>query len=168
MIKTGREKRLKKNAELRRKIDVLLDAGSAFVEKNLKELSIHDYRYDNREAIEELGLDEELINQLIEDYVIQILKSKITFFQHIQELKKAELENRDLDYTEFRNLAHKNLGVARNLRIEDSKKLLTLLMKEDDLDYLRLCVKALEVSAVKLHPLCAYETLKLIELKSSL
>jgi hypothetical protein len=41
-------------------------------------------------------------------------------------------------------------------------------MEAEDLDYMRLCVKALEISAVKLNPLCAYETLRLIEVKNSL
>lgn len=168
MNKFGREKRRPENAELRRSIDKLLDEGSAFMEKHLSSLDISDYRYDINEAILELNLDEIVIRQLIEDYIIQILKSKITFYKYIQELKQAELDNIDLDYTKIRDLAHKNLGVVRNLRIKDAKKILEVIMAEDDLDHLRLCVKALEISAVKLHPLCAYETLNLIQVKNSL
>ena len=73
-----------------------------------------------------------------------------------------------LDFENIRNLAHKNLGVARNLRIVDAQILLTILMKDDDLDYMRVCAKALEISAMKLNPLCAYETLNLIKVKNSL
>ena len=168
MNKDGRENRQKQNAELRRSIDKLIYDGYSFLKNNLNELDIHNYHYVIDEAVEELGLDDDIVIQLLEDYIIQILKAKITFYKHIQELKQAQLENRVLDYTELRNLAHKNLGVARNLRIGDAQKILTILMKKDDLDYLRICVKALEVSAVKLNPLCAYETLRLIDVKNSI
>jgi len=164
----SKDKRRPENADLRSSINKLIYDGHSFIEQNLNDLDIHNYRYNIYIAVEELGLEEDLIIQLLEDYIIQILKSKITFYKHIQKLKKAELENITLDYTELRDLAHKNLGVARNLRIEDAQKILTILMKEDDLDYLRICVKALEVSAVKLNPLCAYETLRLIQVKNSL
>jgi hypothetical protein len=163
-----KEQRLQKNAELRRTIDILMAEGDFFLKQNLGNLEVSDYRYDINEAINELCLDEEVIRQLIEDYIIQILKSKITFYKYIYELKKDELENKVLDYTNIRNLAHKNLGVVRNLRIKDAQIILEVIMEKDDLDYLRLCVKALEISAVKLNPICAYETLKLIEVKNSL
>lgn len=168
MNENMREKRRPENAELRRRIDLLMEEGDAFIKQNLEHLGISDYRYDISEAVIELSLEEEIVRQLIEDYVIQILKSKISFYKYIQELKKDILENKPLDYTNIRNLAHKNLGVVRNLRIKDAQKLLEVIMYEDDLDYLRLCIKALEISAVKLNPLCAYETLKLIAVKSSL
>jgi len=48
------------------------------------------------------------------------------------------------------------------------KKILEEMMVEDNLDYLRLYAKALEISAIKLNPLCAYETLNLIAVKNSL
>jgi len=163
-----KNKRLPENAELRRSIDLLLNEGDNFLKQSLGNLEISNYRYDISEAVNELCLDEEIIRQLIEDYIVQILKSKRTFYKYIQELKKDELESRILDYTNLRNLAHKNLGVARNLRIKDARKLLEVIMSEDDLDYLRLCIKALEISAVKLNPLCAYDTLNLIQVKNSL
>lgn len=168
MEKPNRNHRRPENAELRRSIDKLLNEGDNFLKNSLGSLDISHYHYNISEAEEELCLDEGTIRQLLEDYVIQILKSKITFYQYIQELKQAELDNINLDYTKIRELAHKNLGVARNLRIKDAKKLLEVLMKEEDLDYLRLCIKALEISAVKLHPLCAYETLNLIQVKNTL
>lgn len=163
-----KNKRRPENAELRRKIDLLLEEGDFFIKQNFKHLELSNCRHDISEAVRELSLDEEIVNQLIEDYVIQILKSKISFYKYIHELKKDELENKVLDYTNIRDLAHKNLGVARNLRIKDSQKLLEVIMNDEDLDYLRLCVKALEITAIKLNPLCAYETLKLIEVKNSL
>lgn len=168
MNKSGREQRRPENAELRRSIDKLLEDGASFMENHLQSLDISDYRYNIEEAVIELDLDETVIGQLVEDYIIQILKSKITFYKYIQELKQAELHNIDLDYTKIRDLAHKNLGVVRNLRIKDARAILEVIMKEDDLDHLRLCVKALEISAVKLQPLCAYETLNLIQIKNML
>ncbi len=161
-------KRKPVNAELRCSIDTLLNEGDTFLKNNLNQLKVSHYNHNINEAIDELCLDKDVINQLLEDYVIQILKSKITFYKYIQELKQAEYENVGLDYSKIRDLAHKNLGVARNLRIKDAKILLEELMKEEDLDYLRICVKALEISAVKLNPLCAYETMNLIQVKNSL
>ncbi|MCF6339625.1 MAG: hypothetical protein L3J10_02580 [Sulfurimonas sp.] len=161
-------KRKLANTELRCSIDTLLNEGDTFLKNNFSQLKVSQYNYDINEAIDELCLDKDVINQLLEDYVIQILKSKITFYKYIQELKQAEYENIDIDYSKIKDLAHKNLGVAKNLRIKDAKILLEELMKEDDLDYLRICVKALEISAVKLNPLCAYETMNLIQVKNSL
>ncbi len=168
MNKDGKDHRQQKNAELRRSIDKLIYDGHSFLKNNLSELNIHDYHYVIDDALTELDLGHDIVIQLLEDFIIQILKAKITFYKQIQDLKQAQLDNRPLDYTEIRNLAHKNLGVARNLRIKDAQKILTILMEKDDLDYLRICVKALEVSAVKLNPLCAYETLNLINVKNSL
>jgi hypothetical protein len=168
MNENMRDKRRPENTELRRRIDKLMQDGDEFIKRNIEHLNISDYRYEMSEAVEELSLDRETVYQLVEDYIIQILKAKITFYEYIHKLKVDKLEGRALDYTNIRNLAHKNLGVVRNLRIKDAQKLLEVIMCEDDLDYLRLCVKALEISAVKLNPLCAYETLKLIAVKSSL
>ena len=162
------DKRRPENAHLRHKIDVMMNDGGLFIEKNLMHLNILNYKYDAKEAVEELSLEKEIVLQLIEDYVIQILKSKITFYKYIHELKKDLLDGKTLDYTEIRNLAHKNLGVVRNLRIKDAEILLEAIMVAEDLDYLRLCFKALEISATKLNPLCAYETLNLIAVKNSL
>ena len=161
------EKRNKTNSELRHNIDKLIYDGYSFLQQNLIDLDIHNYHYLIDNAMEELDLEHIIVIQLVEDYIIQIFKSTILFYQYIEDLKKDELNNLTLDYTELRNLAHKNLGVAKNLRINDGEKILTELLKKDDLDYLYICVKALEVSAVKLNPLCAYETLNLTEIKNS-
>ncbi len=134
----------------------------------LKYLNIGTYKYTADEAIKELGVTSELIHQLVEDYVIQILRTNTQFLAYIQELKNEKKENKELDYTKFRELVHKNLGVARNLRIKDAEKILQEMMKKDDLDYLIICLEALRAHAIKLKPACAYNTIKLIELKSSL
>lgn len=157
-----------KDIELHSNIENLLDEGSLFIEKNFENLKIYGYHYEIDEAVKELFLDEDVIHQLIEDYIIQILKSKISFYKYIYELKEDVLNNKTLDYTKIRDLAHKNLGVARNLHIKDAEKLLKDMMNEENLDYLILCARALEISAIKLNPMFAYETLKLIEVKNSL
>ena len=129
---------------------------------------ISDYEHSIGVAVEELGLDDDLINKLTEDYVAQIIKSEVLFFKYLNKLKEQQSHNEALDYTSFRELAHKNLGVARNLRIEDAKKLLQELMVEDDLEHLETCLKALVACAVKLKPKLAYDILNLIEVKKSI
>ena len=152
-------------------IEIILKSASEscknILNKELWELKICDYSYSTDEAVAELGLDEDLINQLLEDYVIQILKSIKAFYEFIDELKKCKDENLVLDYTTLRELAHKNLGVARNLRIKDAEKLLHALMMKDDLEYLEICVKSLKACAIKLKPDCAYDTLNLMKIKST-
>lgn len=168
MINNYIEKRLQKDSHLRSSIDKMLAEGEAFFEHNLTSLNISGYRYDINEAVEELALEEEIIAQLVEDYIIQILKSNILFYKYIQKLKEDKSKGEFLDYTNIRNLAHKNLGVVRNLRIKDAIKILEEMMKERDLEHLELCVKALEISAVRLDPETAYETIKLIRVKNFL
>lgn len=137
-------------------------------DSQLSHLNILDYNYTSTEAMEELGLDEELVHELVEDYVVQIIKASLQFQKQIQELRLIEDVNDKSDYNLLRELAHKNLGVARNLRIKDAQTLLFEIMSHDDLDYLDMCVEALRACAIKLKPQCAYKTLKLIEVKSSL
>ncbi|MDD5156736.1 hypothetical protein [Sulfurimonas sp.] len=168
MINIYKEKREQKNAELRILIDKMLDDGNYFLDKYFKDLDIAEYRYDILEAMEELCLDRSEVIQLVEDYVIQILKSKSKFDKYIDKLIDDSSKNIDLDYGDIVNLAHKNLGVARNLRIKDASIVLEVIMSKTDLDYLRLCAKALEILAVKLNPKCAYDTLSLIRVKNSL
>ena len=168
MIKDVMENRKPENIVLRKTIDIILKDGNTFLDENIKDLDISKYKYNINTAVNDLGLDRELIRQLLEDYIIQILKSNLSFYSYIEKLQKSKSEGKILDFENLRNLAHKNLGVARNLRIEDAQKLLSILLKDDDLEYMQLCVKALEITAVKLNPLCAYETLNLIEVKNSL
>ncbi len=135
--------------------------------KELKYLKIDNYEYDPDTAIEELGLDLELINQLLEDYVRQIINAKIIFQKLIQELQDNKNNNLELDYTPLRDFAHKNLGVARNLRIEDAEKILFRMMKDDDLKYMPKYLDALIASAIILKPECAYNTLSVMKIKDS-
>ncbi|WP_457747054.1 hypothetical protein [Sulfurimonas sp.] len=134
----------------------------------LRSLDIKDYTYDAKEAVDELGIDEELVHQLVEDYVDQIVKSITQFEIYLETLQESQDNELTLDYVPFRELAHKNLGVARNLRIKDAEKLLYELMKKDDLEYLLTCLEALKVCAIKLSPARAFDTLNLIKVKSAL
>ena len=134
----------------------------------LAHLDIKDYKYDTAQAAAELGLDEELVQQLVEDYVAQIIKAVIQFNIYLEKLQDNQDEKKELDYTPFRELAHNNLGVARNLRIKDAEILLYELMKKDDIEYLLTCLEALKFCAIKLKPKCAYDTIKLMKIKNSL
>jgi len=146
-----------------------LEVCTELIDTKLTHLGIEsDYVYDTAEAVAELGLDKELVDQLVDDYVAQVIKATAQFDEYLEKLQDSQDRAQELDYTLFRELAHKNLGVARNLRIRDAEKLLYELMKKDDLDYLLTCLEALKVCAIKLRPKCAYDTLKLIEVKNSL
>jgi hypothetical protein len=134
----------------------------------LKNLEINGYVYSSDEAVEELGLDDELVHHLVEDYVAQILKSVYIFADLLLALKVTKKEGNVLNFLPLRELAHKNLGVARNLRIRDAEKLLFELMKKDDLDYLEICVQALQACAIRLKPICAYNTVTTIKIKQKL
>lgn len=127
----------------------------------------YDYEYSPEEAIAELGVESDLIGHLVEDYVIQIIKSDTQFRDYLATLKEAKAKGKILDYTAFRNLAHKNLGVARNLRIKNSAQVLEDLLKKDDLVYLENSLEILKASAIKLNPVSAYDALYLIQIKSS-
>lgn len=136
--------------------------------KDLAHLDIDNYKYSLANAVNELGLDDELVHQLVEDYVEQVTKSVVQFEKYLKTLQTSKEQAIVLDYTPFRELAHKNLGVARNLRIYDAQVLLFELMKKDDLDYLVVCLEALKYCAIKLSPRRAFNTIRLMELKSSL
>lgn len=125
--------------------------------RELKYLKIDDYDYDPDIASEELGLEVELINQLIEDYVRQILHAQTIFSGHITKLKDDKEDNKELDYTDLREFAHKNLGVARNLRIEVAEKILFRMMKSDDLDSIPKYLEALIATTIILNPECAHK-----------
>jgi len=136
------------------------------ISHELVNLGLSEDEYNPTSAVEELGLDEELINELVEDYVSQIMRSLVEFQSKLQKLQFSKNNQISLDYTPFRELAHKNLGVARNLRIKDAEILLYELMTKENLDYLLLCLEALEVSAIKIHPTRAFNTLKLMKVKN--
>lgn len=145
-----------------------LEKTNLLCSNELEDLDIINYKYDPEEAIEELGLDLELVNQLLEDYVRQMLNTKLIFIDLIDKLQDDKMNNKTLDYTNLRELAHKNLGVARNLRIENARKLLYRIMKNDDLDYIYKCLEALIASAIILKPKCAFNTLTVMKIKNSL
>lgn len=153
------QRREKRNKEVHSLVDKAKKVCSAFFDTN--------YKYETSEAVEELGLDEELIHQLVEDYIAQIIKSVLYFEEMLYELQSKKDAKQELNYTPFRDLAHKNLGVARNLRIKDAEIILTELMKKDDLEYLFLCIEVLRACAILLNPICAFNTIKLIEVKST-
>lgn len=145
-----------------------LIVASEIFDNELKYLNINNYQYTTDLAVEELGLEVELIEQLIEDYISQIIKSIPLFEQHLNKLKENKKLKLELDYTDMRELAHKNLGVARNLRIEDAEKILFRMMKTNELDCLLVCLNALLASTIILKPKYAYEIIKLIKIKNSL
>jgi len=162
------DKELLKEKKILEFLDNNTDVCDEMLNDKFKHLSVADYEYCSDEAVDELGLDDELINQLVEDYVVQIIKSKALFLKYLDEIKEQSLSGKKVDYIKFRELAHKNLGVARNLRIDDAQKIIYELMTEDDLEHLGECLELLIGCAIKLKPRLAYETLNLIEVKSSL
>jgi len=129
--------------------------------------SIYAYKHDVKEAIEELSIEHDLVEQLIEDYVVQVLTTKLTFAQYIQTLKEDAKLNKELDFTPLHELAHKNLGVARNLRIKDAEKILIELMTQEDTKYLNQCLEALVACSIRLKPTKAYDTIKLLAIKKT-
>lgn len=129
--------------------------------KELKYLKVEDYDYDPKIASEELGLEVELIEQLIEDYIRQILHSQTIFLAHINTLKENQVNNQELDFTNLREFAHKNLGVARNLRIKVAEKILFRMMKSDDIDNMSKYLEVLIATTIILNPECAYKEINI-------
>lgn len=161
-LKSSNEQSVEQMLKKAEKTCSLLETGA------LRDLKIQNYKYDISIAVRELGLDKKLVRQLVDDYVAQVIKAVVQFENYLVTLQSLQENNHKLDYTALRDLAHKNLGVARNLRIKDAEILLYELMKKDDLEYLLTCLEALKVCAIKLSPECAYDTIKLMEIKSSL
>ena len=148
-------------------LESALNLSNNLFTNELVDLNIFDYKYTPDDAIEELGLELELVNHLIEDYVIQIVKSNMTFLSHLKNLELDANTNKPMDYTPLRELAHKNLGVARNLRIYDAQRLLEKIMKENDLDTIFLYLEGLFACVTILRPQHAFDTLRLIKVKNS-
>jgi len=157
--KRSTERRQTKNSKLRVLVEKAQKVCHSFFQNN--------YKYSSAEAVSELGLDEDLVDQLLEDYVAQIIKAVTQFEEMLYVLQSTKDANEELLYTDLRELAHKNLGVARNLRIEDVIILLDDLMRKDDLEHLFLCIETLRACAIMLKPEYAYKTIKLIEVKST-
>jgi len=128
-----------------------------------------EYVYDYSKPVDELGLDKELIIQLIQDYISQIFKSYNLFYEILEGLSQNQEALRESKSIELKNLSHKNLGVARNLRIDDAQVLLTYLMNNhENLEYLEEYIEALMACAFKLNPSYAYDVLKLKKVKDAL
>jgi hypothetical protein len=119
-----------------------------------------DYVYSTLEASQQLGLESELIRQLSKEYVTQIMHSHTLFQEYLNILKKSKLDFAELDFIPLRELAHRHLGVARNLRIKDFEDVLESMMSEDDLEYLQLLLDVLKACAIRLEPATAYAALK--------
>ncbi|WP_345991660.1 hypothetical protein [Sulfurimonas sp. HSL-1716] len=118
-----------------------------------------DYIYDPSEAINELGLSEQLVYELVEDYVEQILRTYGEFKLYLSALWECRFLDQPLDYTPLRDLAHKNLGVAKNLRIEDGIALLKEIKNENDLDKISRYLNLLISRTIKLKPKKACEAM---------
>jgi hypothetical protein len=155
-----KERRKRQNKEIRQLVESAKQDCTEYFHEN--------YKYCDAEAVDELGLDSDLIGSLIDDYVIQIIKSCNTFKEHLAVLQEKQEQNEQLDFTYIHDLAHKNLGVARNLRIKDSVEILTTLMHSEDLEELKVAITILESCAVKLKPKSAYSALNLLKIKSKI
>lgn len=127
------------------------------LKNNASEFEAEDHLYSMETTKEELGLDDELIDSLLEDYVAQIIKTLPQFRKIIKNIRNDIRRGKEADFTPLRDLAHKNLGVARNLRIKDAQKILHSIMKNDDLDGVERCLEYLEACAVLLKPKAAYQ-----------
>ena len=123
--------------------------------------SIYDtaYIYNPKTAIEELGISKELIEELIEDYVEQILRTNNEFMLYLSSLWEENFLDAKINFTPLRDLAHKNLGVAKNLRIEDAILLLSEIKRQDDLEKISQCLDLLLISSIKLKPRKACESM---------
>lgn len=137
-------------------------------ENNFEYLELSEYAYDIEKAVKELELDIDLIKGFVDEFMIDILKSKNLFLEHIHKLQEDKDNKINPDYKPLRDLAHKNLGVAKNLRIKSAEKLLSELMNSDDTEYLKKCVEALGVCTVTLNPQHAYNTLKLMKIQQTI
>ncbi len=149
------ENRKEKNYRMRIYVNNAYDLYDAFFSQ--------PYTYDEEETIEALGIDTELIHELLEDFSVQLVQTNVTLRKQIQFLESEKLYTKELDFTPLRDTIHKNLGVARNLRIKDSVQILNQLMTETDLESIEVLLKILEACALKLKPHHAYEALQLIK-----
>ena len=129
--------------------------------------SLKNYIYNPAIAAEELGLDEDLVAELVNDYISQILNNIHYFDNMLSNMREFKDIDTEMEKINLKNLAHKNLGVAKNLRIEDAKIFLNDLVSKDDINHLQDCVNALEACAFKLNPQHAFNVLQVIKLKSS-
>ncbi len=120
------------------------------------ELRENRYRTYMATAKEELGLDDELIDSLLEDFVKQIIDTLPQFRKYVKKIEREQKKRKTPDYQPLRDLVHKNLGVARNLRIDDAENILAGMMKCDDTQKLFNYIDYIEACAILLKPEVAY------------
>ena len=125
----------------------------------IKSVYDKDYVYDPAQAVAELGLDEELIDELIEDYVEQIMRTYDEFRFCLSRVWEQHFLDEEINFTSLRDLAHKNLGVAKNLRVQNGISLLTEIKNQEDLDKISQCLDLLIISSIKLKPRKACEAM---------
>ncbi len=124
---------------------------------NVEHGSEEDFEYSIELTKSELGLDDELIDSLLEDYVTQILLTLPEFYKILDSLRKSCKKGDEPDMQPLRDLAHKNLGVARNLRIKDAQKILATIMISNNLEKIAVYLEYLEACAISLKPSVAYK-----------
>jgi hypothetical protein len=148
-------------------LDDVSDLCKRVFESSFSYLELNEYSYDIDKVVEELELDIELVKGFVDEFMIEIFKSKNLFLESINKLQEDKNNGITPDFQLFRDLVHKNLGVAKNLRIKSAEKLLNELMNSDDTEYLKKCLEALNVCAVNLNPPHAYKTLKMLKFQQS-
>lgn len=111
------------------------------------------------EASQQLGLSHELIEELVEDYVAQILHTNNEFHLLLSKMWEDSFFDKPIDYEPLRDLAHKNLGVAKNLHIQNGVSILKTLQEEEDLHKIAQCLDLLIISAIRLKPKKACESM---------
>ncbi len=120
-------------------------------------IDVDDYVYSAEVTKEALGLDDELIDSLLEEYVAQIITTLPRFREMLKQIRKRMKKGEKAEFTQLRELAHKNLGVARNLHIKDAQKILYNIMTSDDIDEVERCLEYLEACTILLKPETAYD-----------
>jgi len=121
---------------------------------NIKE---EDHHYSIETTKDELGLDDELINSLLDDFVIQMISTLPQFRQIIKEMRQKSRRGEVVDFNPLKDLAHKNLGVARNLRVKDAQKILYFIMNNNNLEEIERSLEYLEACMILLKPDIAYK-----------
>lgn len=146
-------------------LDDVADLCKKVFENSFEYLELKEYNYDIENAVKELELDIELIKGFVDEFMVEIFKSKNLFLEHINKLEEDKKNKITPDFSALRDLAHKNLGVAKNLRIKSAEKLLAELTNSDDIEYIKNCLEALNACAVNLNPQHAYKTLRLLRIQ---
>ncbi len=122
--------------------------------KECKELLKKDHKlnslaYDMQKAKDELGIDEVLIAEFLEDFTIQLL----IFLNHYETSSIPNLGE----------AIHKNLGVARNMMCRDIELILEQIKRYDDESQIKELMQKLKCLAIRLNTKVAINTLELID-----